>query len=269
MLPANSPAAAAVPNPPNLLIIDDKPQSIALLMAYLSSRDMDIQIATDGADGIAKALAGLPDLILLDVLMPGIDGFSVCETIKSDARTAEIPVLFLSASTDIEHKLHGFAVGGSDYIAKPFVEDEVLARVLVHLQSVRRLARLKAEVANQALPPETGSRTTQLFNDTLSILKANIADPPGLVALARQQATNERKLTDVFREHVGMSVFEYLTELRMETARQLLESTDMQVQLIAARIGYSNAGDFTRAFRRRYGVGPREFRQVRRQRGAR
>jgi YesN/AraC family two-component response regulator len=257
-------ANAAVGRPPSLLIVDDEPQSIALLLAYLSSRDMDIRIATDGGDGIAKATARPPALMLLDVRMPGIDGFGVCSAIKSNPLTADVPVLFLSASTDIDDKLHGFAVGGADYISKPFVEEEVLARVLVHLDSVRRLSWLRGEIAQQAMPADQqASRSTQLFNEALAVLKANIADPPGLVALARQHGTNERKLTEVFREHVGMSVYEYLNELRMEVGRQLLEASDIQIQVIAARVGYSNAGDFTRAFRRRFGVGPREYRQVR------
>ncbi|MDO9227762.1 MAG: response regulator [Pseudomonadota bacterium] len=91
-------------NTPRLLIIDDQPTSVGLLLAYLGNSDLDILVALDGHDGLAKARGGLPDLILLDVNMPGLDGFSVCEQLKSDPRTMDVPVIFLSASNDIDDK---------------------------------------------------------------------------------------------------------------------------------------------------------------------
>ena len=84
-----------------------------------------------------------------------------------------------------------------------------------------------------------------------------------LTGLTQALGTNERKLTELFRRRVGLTVFDYFGEMRLETGRRLLEGSDIRIQLIADRVGYRNAGDFTRAFRRRYGVTPREYRQAR------
>ena len=87
-----------------------------------------VQLAADGRAGLKAALSHQPDLIVLDIMLPGISGFDVCRQVRSDAATAKIPVLFLSGHTETEIKLAGFAVGGQDYVTKPFVEAEVLAR---------------------------------------------------------------------------------------------------------------------------------------------
>jgi DNA-binding response OmpR family regulator len=250
---------------PRLLIIDDQPESVALLLAHLEDQALEILVALDGQDGLAKALAGRPDLILLDLFMTGMNGLQVCQRLKSDERTADVPVIFLSASTATEDKLQGFAMGAVDYITKPFSEEEVLARVHVHLHTKWHLERLQsmagqralAIVGDQAFPDDN------LFAQALAVLDKRMAAPPGLIELAGQLGTNERKLTEIFRQRVGMTVFDYFSELRLETARHLLERSAMRVQAIAGHVGYRNAGDFTRAYRRRYGLSPREYRQAR------
>ena len=249
---------------PRILIIDDQPASVGLLLAYLGDCKLDILVALDGRDGLAKARNGQPDLILLDVSMPDQDGFAVCRQLKADPRTAEVPVIFLSASNEIDDKLQCFASGGADYITKPFLEEEVLARVQVQLQTRRRFRLLQAIAVREVLEDSVGEahRDEHLFNLAVGILKERMADAPGLVELAHEIGTNERKLTEIFRQHVSMTVFDYLTELRLDTARHLLAGGDKQVQLIADLVGYRNPGDFTRAFRRRFQMSPREYRQA-------
>lgn len=250
---------------PRLLIIDDQPDSVALLLSYFGNKDIDILVALDGKDGLNKAAQGRPDLILLDITMPGMDGFEVCRALKAEGRTADIPVIFLSASTSIEDKLLGFSLGGADYVTKPFSEEEVLARVSVHLHAKQRLERLETMAATRALESVTDltSRDDKVFAQAIAILEQRLAEPPTLPELTHIIGTNERKITELFRQRVGMTVFDYFGEMRLETARRLLEGSDLRIQLIADRVGYRNAGDFTRAFRRRYGVSPREYRQAR------
>lgn len=249
-----------------LLIIDDQPDSIGLLLSYLEGQVRDILVALDGADGLAKASKGRPELILLDIQMPGMDGFAVCEHLKADAQTGDIPVIFLSGRDALDDKLHGFALGAVDYITKPFSEAEVLARVGVHLQSRFQTPSLKNTPAARILEelPDPRRNDERLFNRAVALLENQLDDPPSLIEMVRQLGTNQRKLTDLFRQRVGMTVFDYFTELRLETARSLLELSDTHIQLISDRVGYSNPGDFTRAFRRRYGVSPSEYRQARR-----
>ncbi|TVQ85951.1 MAG: AraC family transcriptional regulator [Chromatiaceae bacterium] len=248
-----------------ILIIDDQPASIGLLIAYLQGRDIDLLVAQSGADGLRIAAAGQPDLILLDVRMQGLDGYTVCRRLKAAPATRSIPVIFLSSATATEDKLRGFAAGGADYINKPFSEQEVLARVYLQigdLGQIQALSRQSLDDRDDLPLSASANRLDQrLFTDAVAILTKRLIDPPSAVELAHQVGTNQQRLTRIFREQVGMSAYEYLQEMRLERGRNLLSETDLQIQLIADRVGYRNAGDFTRAFRRHFGVTPRQYRQ--------
>jgi DNA-binding response OmpR family regulator len=248
-----------------ILVVDDQPASVGLLLAYLKGRDIDLLVAQTGEDAVRIAVDGRPDLVLLDVLMPGTDGFAVCARLKADERTAGIPVIFLSAAMETEDKLRGFAAGGADYITKPFCEQEVLARVFVQLGDRPRLEALTSQSVEESIggsaSASAAQRDLRMFNQAVAILTRQLTDPPTGLELAHSVGTNQQRLTRIFREQVGMSAYEYLPQLRLERGRGLLHDTDLQVQLIADRVGYRNAGDFTRAFRRHFGVTPRQYRR--------
>lgn len=250
---------------PRLLVIDDEPESIAILLGYLRHRHLDILVALDGEDGFNKAVAGHPDLILLDIAMPGAGGYATCRQLKANPKTASIPVLFLSASQTVESKLAGFAAGASDYITKPFSPDEVLARIEVHLDTRRRLDLLETAARRQICEQAAGLQQPdeKIYARARDLLDEHLANPPTLQDLASLIGCSPRKITALFRKNTGMSVGEYCLEIRMESARRLLEGSNIQIQLIADQAGYQNPGDFTRAFLRRYGLTPRQFRQQR------
>jgi PAS domain S-box-containing protein len=117
-----------------VLIIDDEPANLRVMSDYLSSFGLEALIARDGETGIEKAQYARPDLILLDVLMPGMDGFETCRRLKADETLRDVPVIFVTALASTEDKIKGFQLGGVDYITKPFQHDEVLARVTTHLR---------------------------------------------------------------------------------------------------------------------------------------
>lgn len=246
---------------PRILIIDDQMDSVALLLSYFKGQPLDILIALSGEDGLRKAVEGRPDAILLDVAMPGIDGYAVCRRLKADRRTAEIPVIFLSANTTVAHKLEGFAAGGADYIGKPFWAEEVMARVFVHLQIKQRFERLQAFAAGETLD-DPATRDNDIVAAVIAQVQHPEAEWPGLDELARRVGVHEKKLTELFRQQFGLTVYEYVVELRLENARRHLAASGLQIQLIASRAGYSNASDFSRAFRRHYGIAPRQYRQA-------
>lgn len=123
-----------------ILIVDDTPQNIDLLLHFLDNNDYSIAVATSGESAIAILPRVKPDLIFLDVVMPGIDGYDTCEKIKSDPAFADIPVIFVTGKTEISDLKRGFDVGGSDYIYKPMQKEEVLARARTHL-SLRHLTK--------------------------------------------------------------------------------------------------------------------------------
>jgi DNA-binding NtrC family response regulator len=148
---------------PNVLVVDDNPANLDLLTRVLEPQGYQILVAQNGEGAIALALRAQPDLILLDVMMPGADGYEICRRLKNDPRTADIPVLFISARNDTSSLVEGFRAGGVDYVIKPFQAEEVLSRVGTHL----RLSRLTRELAgrNQELERQTSELTAA--NDLL------------------------------------------------------------------------------------------------------
>jgi two-component system, sensor histidine kinase and response regulator len=116
-----------------LLIVDDVPTNLKVLFTYLREFGFDLRIAEDGEDALKQISYTKPDLILLDVMMPGIDGFETCRRLKANEETREIPVIFMTALTDTVDKIKGFQMGAVDYISKPVQHEEVLARVTTHL----------------------------------------------------------------------------------------------------------------------------------------
>ena len=132
-----------------ILIVDDTPANLAVLADYLGSYGFEIMTARSGEMALKRVQYALPDIILLDVLMPGIDGFETCQRLKADEVTQHIPVIFMTALTDPEHKVKGFAAGAVDYVTKPFHQEEVLARVRAHLR-IRSLTR-GLQVTNETL----------------------------------------------------------------------------------------------------------------------
>jgi diguanylate cyclase (GGDEF)-like protein/PAS domain S-box-containing protein len=124
---------SAETNKPVILIIDDTPVNLGVVIDSLENRGYRLLVAQGGTEGLQRAAFTKPDLILLDVMMPELDGFEVCRRLKSNEATADIPVIFMTALGDSEHKITGFKAGGVDYLAKPMQIDEVLARVGTHL----------------------------------------------------------------------------------------------------------------------------------------
>lgn len=115
--------------PPSILIVDDTAENLRLLAGMLTTRGFDVRPVTSGEDALATVAHGAPDLVLLDVNMPGMDGFQVCSQLKAHPEWREIPVIFLTALSEVSDKVKGFSVGGVDYITKPFQLEEVQARV--------------------------------------------------------------------------------------------------------------------------------------------
>lgn len=116
-----------------ILIIDDNVTNLKVAIEYLKSQGQEVIIARNGETGLERAEYALPDLILLDVQMPGIDGFETCRRLKANTTTKDIPVIFMTALSEIEDKLKGFAAGGVDYVTKPIQVEEVWVRVQTHL----------------------------------------------------------------------------------------------------------------------------------------
>ncbi|WP_318731345.1 MULTISPECIES: diguanylate cyclase domain-containing protein [unclassified Roseofilum] len=130
----------------NILIVDDLPDNLRLLSKMLTQQGYKVRKAINGEMAIASCTAQPPDLILLDINMPGMNGYQVCDVLKSSSMTAQIPIIFLSALDEANHKLQAFKSGGLDYITKPFQVEEVLARVEHQLSLCYQQNKLKEEL---------------------------------------------------------------------------------------------------------------------------
>ena len=117
----------------NILVVDDTPNNLRLLEEMLSEQGYTIRAALNGPRALSTVQITPPDLILLDIKIPDMDGYDVCERLKPDERTRDIPIIFISALQEVADKVKGFSLGAVDYITKPFQAEEVLARVHTHL----------------------------------------------------------------------------------------------------------------------------------------
>lgn len=186
----------------DILIVDDMPDNLLLLSTFLMEYGYKVRKVVSGERALVAAQASPPDLILLDVMMPGMDGYEVCRQIKANQDMQHIPIIFLSARNETSDKVEGFSSGGVDYITKPFNLDEVIARVQNQLrisrlqQSLRQEVcdRIKAqnalETLNQELEARVRARTAELQqrNEQLVLLQSQLKD-----ALAQEHALNELK----------------------------------------------------------------------------
>lgn len=143
-----------------ILIVDDNQNNLKVLCEAIADSGWEILVATDGESAIEQAEYAQPDLILLDVMMTGLDGFETCQQLKTNSKTCEIPIIFMTALSDTIDKVKGLSIGGVDYITKPFYTQEVLARINVHL----KLHTLTKQLENQKndLEKRVTERTTEL-----------------------------------------------------------------------------------------------------------
>lgn len=129
-----------------VLIVEDSPTNVSMLAAMLKGAGMQVEIAVTGAEAIASVEQGIPALILLDIGLPDVSGFDLCRQFKNTPATADIPIIFMTALTELEDKIKGLSIGAVDYITKPFQPAEVLARIRIHME----LRSLTCKVMEQA-----------------------------------------------------------------------------------------------------------------------
>lgn len=147
-------------DPGTILVVDDEPANLDVLLKCLSLENYHVLVAEDGQNGVECARRALPDIILLDVMMPVMDGFEACCELKSDPTTRHIPVIFMTANDDLDSKIKAFELGAADYVVKPFRHKEVLARAATQM-SLTRLSR-QLEAANSELEERVAERTAEL-----------------------------------------------------------------------------------------------------------
>ncbi|WP_295880254.1 response regulator [uncultured Thiohalocapsa sp.] len=210
--------------PPCVLLVDDIPANLRVLYESLNGRDYRLLVANGGAQALEIAQRSRPDLMLLDIMMPDMDGFEVCRRLKQDAGTADVAVIFLSALDEAADKIHGLELGAVDYVTKPFHPEEVAARVEAHCKILR-------------LERELGQRNRQLELVRDRILHSMVEAVVGLDAVGRVSFVNPaaERLFGLAAEHLltrDLSDWEP-TALRETAQRVLAERRELSLDEVA------------------------------------
>jgi DNA-binding response OmpR family regulator len=161
----------------NILVVDDTPENLELLVALMETGGYTVRPTVNGALALASARNNPPDIILLDIMMPEMDGYEVCRQLKSDPTTCDIPVIFLSALDETVDKVKAFNVGGVDYITKPFHVEEVMVRIATQLeiQRLRRQDKLHIErLSRQIVEHNRTEGSLQMIHNILNIQKQQL-----------------------------------------------------------------------------------------------
>lgn len=205
----------------DILLVDDTPDNLRVLSAILTNQGYEVRKALNGQRAIASVQSDPPDLILLDIRMPGMDGYAVCQQLKANPKTCDVPVIFISALDDVLDKVKAFAVGGVDYVTKPFQEMEVLARI-EHQLCIQRLKQQLLE-HNQEL-----ARSNQELEQFAYVVSHDLQQP-------LQSITGFAKVMLIkYQDQLDQAAVDYLNRIH--------GSGDRMQRLIQDLLSYSKAG---------------------------
>lgn len=212
MAPSETPHINPHPPPATILVVDDNPSNLRLLYDELTGHGYAVKSAISGPMALKWLKKKKPDLILLDILMPEMDGYEVCRRIKSDETTCEIPIIFISALLSIDDKINAFKAGGVDYVTQPFQNEEILARIQTHISLKQLINRVEAQ--NIQLQKEIGERrkVEEALQQTNRELEKRVAERTAHLAQLKAQIEadycylrEEIKLEHDFEDIIGQS----------------------------------------------------------------
>ena len=247
---------------PLLLIIEDNSDVRNYIKNNLN-QDYRILEAVDGEDGWNKSIQQIPDLIVSDVMMPKMDGFKLCEKLKTDERTSHIPVILLTAKAASSDKIEGFEIGADDYIMKPFEPNELKARVKnlieqrkrIH-EHIRKLGIIELEQASiTSIDKKFLQKAFDIINQNMSDTTFGLESFAELLSISR--SVLHRKITSLTGESPG----ELIRRIRLKRASQLIEQNFGNMSEISLEVGFSNPSQFARSFQKQFGISPSLYQQ--------
>jgi signal transduction histidine kinase/ligand-binding sensor domain-containing protein/AraC-like DNA-binding protein len=247
---------------PILLIIEDNVDVRKYITEILSGTYAVIE-AANGNEGLSISFCEIPDLIISDIMMPGLDGIEVCHSLKSDSRTSHIPLILLTAKSTLRDKLVGLETGADDYIMKPFEASELKARIKNLLEQRKRLhEHFKKfgliEIEEKKLP----SIDQQFLQKAVNTINENITDPYFNVELfAKKMAVSRSLLYKKLVSLTGDSPIELIKRLRLNKAAALIEKNYGNITDISFAVGFSNPSYFTECFKNQFGIPPTMYHQ--------
>ncbi len=247
---------------PSVLIIEDNKDMMRYIRKCISQHYRTLS-AYSGEDGLQDALENVPDLVLSDVMMPGMDGFELCRTLKSDERTSHIPVVLLTAWASVGDKIAGLETGADDYLAKPFDPRELVARIGNLIEQRKKLRERFSR--QEVLEPRDLAVTpvdAKFLDRLASLVDENIADINfGVEILSSEMGMSRIQMYRKTRALTDQTVNEFIQTMRLKRAANLLKMRGGNVAEIAYSVGFDNPSYFAKCFRVLYGKSPSEYRK--------
>ena len=267
-VPQGPPTLATVPSTKpkltsqkfQLLIIEDNADLRGFLVDCFAQNYHTLE-AGNGIEGLSQAVQHLPDLIISDVMMPGMNGVELCRRLKTDERTSHIPIVLLTAKTDTESKLAGLETGADEYLTKPFHREELLLRVKNLLENRQKLReRFSRQLVVQPAEVAVTSTDEKFLQKVFALLEANLSDADfGVTTFSREVGWSQTHLHRKLTALLGQSANELIRTFRLKRAANLLEQQHGNVSEIAFSVGFSNPNYFTKCFRDQFGCTPSEY----------
>lgn len=242
----------------SILVIDDNPDILAYLARLLGARFAVIG-ASDGEEGIRQAMAYVPDLIISDVMMPGMDGIECCQHLKRQISTCHIPVLLLTACSLDEQRIEGLNSGADSYLAKPFNAEVLTATVNSLLENRAKLKHHYTD--NQPMAIGEGNEMDRDFISRIQrLVEQHIDDPAFSVEeIGRMIGMSRVQLYRKLKALTSLSPNEYVRIVRLKRAATLLATTDRTVAEVAYEVGFSSPSYFSKCYREQYGETPVDY----------
>jgi len=245
---------------PSILLVEDNPDVTRYICSFLDYR-YRIITAENGKEGWKKTLNKYPDLIISDLMMPEMDGFELCQKLKSDQRTSHIPVILLTARADLDSRLEGLEFGADDYISKPFEANELKVRA-ANLIEQRQKLREKFSRLIEIKPGEiTASSMDEQFLERLIAVSEKHLSESGYSTenLAREIGLSRSQLNRKLKALTDLSTHGFILNIRLKRAAKLLKKRVGTITEIAYTVGFNNPANFSKAFKSQYGQSPRDF----------
>lgn len=244
---------------PLLLVVEDN-ADLRQFICETAQQQYQVMEATNGKEGFEKAMAEIPDIIISDVMMPVMDGFTMTQKIKKDERTSHIPVILLTAKAGQQHKIEGLETGADDYLTKPFDAKELLAR-LQNLVTQRKLLRKKFAGSIQLKPTEVSVKSIEevFLTNVMEVIEKNMGEEEFTVEeLAKKVAMSRSQLHRKLVAVIDQSPSDLIRQTRLLRAKELLLKRSATPSEVAFKVGFSSHTYFSKCFKEAFGVSPGE-----------
>ncbi|MEQ1745936.1 MAG: response regulator, partial [Saprospiraceae bacterium] len=249
-----------------VLVVEDNPELRQFIKKPITSAGWQVIEASDGEEGVRKALELLPDLIISDVMMPRKDGYTLCDELKNNELTSHIPIILLTAKSALDSKLKGLRRGADDYLTKPFNTEELVARMENLVETRRKVRQRYQKEFSGAVPaPNATEETNHFLSDpdraflrrfTLMVEQHLTDESMGVEEFAQKMLLSRTQLFRKIKALTDQNVADFVRDYRLDRAMIMLRNREGNVSEVSLRTGFGSEKYFSRAFKERFGIPP-------------